>query len=64
MYQYETSRKYKQIRPDIFIWNREKKLCTFVEINCPMNVYINTKISEKNDIHATYMNGGGKYSLE
>jgi len=48
----ETFRSKHQLphnKPDLLIWNRETKTCTVVEISCPADVNITTKMRDKLD---------------
>ena len=42
-------------KPDILIWNTEKKTCTVVEISCPADVNITKKSKEKLDNYAALL---------
>ena len=42
-------------KPDILIWNTEKKTCTVVEISCPADVNIAKKSKEKLDNYAALL---------
>ena len=33
--------------PDLVIWNKETKLCSIIEISCPLNTNIGRKVNEK-----------------
>ena len=43
----QTAIKVPYNKPDIVIWDQEKKICTIVEISCPSDVNIPRKIDEK-----------------
>ena len=43
----QTATKLPQNKPDIAIWDQEKKICISVEVRCPVDVNISRKINEK-----------------
>ena len=51
----KTSTKLAHNKPDILIWNTEKKTCTVVEISCPADVNITKKSKEKLDNYAALL---------
>ena len=43
----QTEIKVLHNKPDIVIWDQEKKICTIVEVSCPADINISRKIDEK-----------------
>ena len=43
----QTAIKVPHNKPDIVIWDQEKKICTIVEVSCPADINIPRKIDEK-----------------
>ena len=42
----QTATKVPHNKPDLVIWDQEKKICTIVEVSCPTDVNISRKIDE------------------
>ena len=42
-----TATKIKQNKPDLAIWNKTEKICTFIEFSCPADINMSKKIAEK-----------------
>ena len=47
----KTSRKVSHNKPDIIIWDKNEKKCSIVEISCPADVNVSSKITEKENIY-------------
>jgi hypothetical protein len=47
----KTCTKVKNNRPDIVMWDHERKTCTVIEIACPLDVNIISKENEKEAIY-------------
>ena len=39
-------------KPDLVMWNYEIKVCTIVELSCPLDINATKKVSEKLDVSA------------
>ena len=47
----KTATKIKNDKPDLIIWNNEVKTCQVVEFNCPTDINVSKKVSEKDNIY-------------
>ena len=46
----KTAAKVKHNKPDIIEWDTEQKTCKIIEVNCPADVNVMSKINEKENI--------------
>ena len=51
----KTAIRCKHNRPDIVLWDREQKSCTVVEVSCPADVNVSSKVVEKENIYGELM---------
>ena len=47
----KTAAKVKQNNPDIIQWDTEHKTCKIIEVSCPADVNVMSKINEKENIY-------------
>ena len=47
----KTAVKVKHNKPDIIEWDTEQKTCKIIEVSCPANVNVMSKINEKENIY-------------
>ena len=51
----KTITKVPHNKPDIIIWDKLKKVCTIIEVSCPSDVNISSKIQEKLNNYAALL---------
>ena len=47
----KTAAKVKHNKPDIIQWDNEQKTCKIVEVSCPADVNVMSKINKKENIY-------------
>ena len=47
----KTAAKVKHNKPDIIGWDNEQKTCKIIEVSCPADVNVMSKINEKENIY-------------